>query len=646
MAQYLTLLTNTGAAKLATALANGTTVQITQLAVGDGNGAAVTPTATMTALVRERHRVTLQSLTVDSSNPNYIIAEGVIPSTVGGWTIREAALFDSAGQMFAVANFPDTVKPLLAEGSARDLVVRIVIQVSNTSAVQLLIDPSVVLASQSWVNSQGFVKKAGDIMTGLLTLSGNPTANLHAVPKQFLDTSLANYLLKSGGSMTGNLSMTNGAFLKLERVNTTNEGGEVQFMRAGDNTVAWVIDQTGAGTTSPGLLRFHNNTGENPRLSLSSTDATFTVPVTLPGDPTTSFQAATKNYVDSRTGSDAVPIGQILWYAGQTAPTSFLICDGSAVSRTTYSVLFARIGTTYGAGDGSTTFNLPDLRGEFIRGWDSRASGGPDSGRVFGSKQTATGLGHIGTDANNNQLAMNVDQPDGTNESYTFNGRLDSGIASSATQKRWRVRPRNIALLPIIKAALLSPVDVALLGQAQAQYVAKIGDTMTGALTLSGAPTSSLHAATKAYVDTADAAKLNLTGGTLTGALTLAGAPASALQAATKQYVDDATAAATSNGQVEAWVNFNGTGTVAIRASANISSITDNGVGQYTINFATPLPDANYSFALSGAQPAGSSSTGVIARHTVDPTASALVIVCYNNSNATDFATVTATIVR
>lgn len=515
MAQYLTLLTNTGAAKLATALANGTTVQITQLAVGDGNGAAVTPTATMTGLVREKHRVTLQSLTVDAANPNYIIAEGIIPSTVGGWTIREAALFDSAGQMFAVANFPDTVKPLLAEGSARDLVVRIVIQVSNTSAVQLLIDPSVVLASQSWVNSQGFVKKAGDIMTGALTLSGAPTANLHAATKQYVDTMAASGL---------------------------------------------------AG------------------------------------------------------GSDTVPIGQILWYAGQTAPTSFLVCDGSAVSRTTYAVLFARIGTTYGSGDGSTTFNLPDLRGEFIRGWDSRASGGPDSGRAFGSKQTATGLGHIGTDANNNQLAMNVDQPDGTAESYTITGRLDSGIAPSATQKRWRVRPRNIALLPIIKATLLTSVDIALLGQAQAQYVAKIGDTMTGALTLSGAPTSSLHAATKAYVDTADALKLNLSGGTLTGALTLSGAPTANLHAATKLYVDTAAAsAASTGGPVKAWVNFNGTGTVAIRQSFNVSSITDNGVGDYTVNFSSALVDADY--CIGGSMSTGSTWGGIAIKNATSLTA-------------------------
>lgn len=431
---YLTLLTTLGQAKLATALVNGTGVAISHLAVGDGNGAAVTPQASMTALVREKHRVSVQSVIADPVNPNYIIVEAVIPSTVGGWTIREAGLFDSAGQLFAVANFPDTVKPLLAEGSARDLVIRIVIEVSNTSAVQLLIDPSVVLASQAWVLQQGYVKKSGDTMTGPLVLPGNATQNLQAVPKQQLDAAIAAVDLTS------------------------------RVAKSGD--------------TMTGLL-------------------------TLSEDPTLSMHAATKNYVDAARGVDSVPIGEVIWHAGSTPPTSFLVCDGSAVSRTTYDVLFARIGTTYGTGDGSTTFNLPDLRGEFIRGWDNRATGGVDNGRVFGSKQTATGLGHIGTDASSNQLAMSVDNPDLPNETYSFPGRLDSGQAGTATQKRWRVRPRNVAMLPCIKARLLTNVDIALMQQAQAMYVAKAGDTMTGPLVLSGDATQSLHAVTKQQLDSA-----------------------------------------------------------------------------------------------------------------------------------------------
>ena len=83
-----------------------------------------------------------------------------------------------------------------------------------------------------------------------------------------------------------------------------------------------------------------------------------------------------------------VPISAIYYLATSTVPSGYLECNGQAVSRTTYATLFSFIGTTYGVGDGSTTFNVPDLRGQFIRGWDHGK--GVDSGRTFGSSQTDT----------------------------------------------------------------------------------------------------------------------------------------------------------------------------------------------------------------------------------------------------------------
>ena len=79
----------------------------------------------------------------------------------------------------------------------------------------------------------------------------------------------------------------------------------------------------------------------------------------------------------------SVPSGTVFHFAGQTAPAGWLKANGAAVSRTAYAALFAAIGTTYGAGDGRSTFNLPDLRGEFIRGWDDGR--GIDRGRALGS---------------------------------------------------------------------------------------------------------------------------------------------------------------------------------------------------------------------------------------------------------------------
>lgn len=88
----------------------------------------------------------------------------------------------------------------------------------------------------------------------------------------------------------------------------------------------------------------------------------------------------------SNTFNGGMPSGAVQAFAMSTAPNGWLKCNGQAVSRTTYAALFAAIGTIYGSGDGSTTFNLPDLRGEFVRGWDD--SRGVDTGRTIGSTQT------------------------------------------------------------------------------------------------------------------------------------------------------------------------------------------------------------------------------------------------------------------
>ena len=137
-------------------------------------------------------------------------------------------------------------------------------------------------------------------------------------------------------------------------------------------------------------------------------------------------------------------VGCVMWYAKNTPPVGWLECNGSAVSRTTYANLFAVIGTTYGNGDGSTTFNLPDLRGEFVRGWDHQRD--MDKGRVFGSAQESTifggaaasdGFSHItsGREITNAKIYS-----DYGSEKYSSSGRSQS-----------RIRPHNVALLPIIK---------------------------------------------------------------------------------------------------------------------------------------------------------------------------------------------------
>ncbi|EJN7217737.1 phage tail protein [Citrobacter freundii] len=158
--KYYAVLTNVGAAKLANATALGAQVEITQMAVGDGNGALPTPNPAQTALIHELRRAPLNSLSVDPNNANQIIAEQVIPEDVGGWWIREIGLFDKDGDMIAVANCAETYKPQLQEGSGRVQIVRMILIVSSTAAVTLKIDPSVVLATRQYVDDQIIQVKA------------------------------------------------------------------------------------------------------------------------------------------------------------------------------------------------------------------------------------------------------------------------------------------------------------------------------------------------------------------------------------------------------------------------------------------------------------------------------------------------------
>ncbi|WP_048971731.1 phage tail protein, partial [Enterobacter asburiae] len=153
-AKFYTLLTDIGAAKLASAAALGVPVKITQMAVGDGGGVLPTPSAQQTKLVGEKRRAALNMLYIDPQNSSQVIAEQVIPETEGGWWIREVGLFDETGALIAVGNCPESYKPQLAEGSGRTQTVRMVLITSSTDNITLKIDPSVVLATRKYVDDK------------------------------------------------------------------------------------------------------------------------------------------------------------------------------------------------------------------------------------------------------------------------------------------------------------------------------------------------------------------------------------------------------------------------------------------------------------------------------------------------------------
>ncbi|WP_112922762.1 phage tail protein [Escherichia coli] len=157
--KFYTLLTDIGAAKLASAAALGVPLKITYMAVGDGGGVLPTPDAKQTALVNEKRRAALNMLYIDPQNSSQIIAEQVIPENEGGWWIREVGLFDESGALIAVGNCPESYKPQLAEGSGRTQTVRMVLITSSTVNITLKIDPAVVLATRKYVDDKALELK-------------------------------------------------------------------------------------------------------------------------------------------------------------------------------------------------------------------------------------------------------------------------------------------------------------------------------------------------------------------------------------------------------------------------------------------------------------------------------------------------------
>lgn len=176
---FVMKLTAIGAAKIAAASA-GDPVALTDMAAGDGDGAAVpAPTGAESDLVNEVWRDTLTSLSVSLADPEVMIAEAVIGIAAGPFAVREIGIFDAEGDLFAYGNFPETYKPDPVEGSAREMLIRVSIRVTTAENVTILIDESAVFATQSWCNGRFLQIEANlsdvdDAATALENLGGAP----------------------------------------------------------------------------------------------------------------------------------------------------------------------------------------------------------------------------------------------------------------------------------------------------------------------------------------------------------------------------------------------------------------------------------------------------------------------------------------
>lgn len=465
---FFTILTTIGQAKIANAVALGQQIQVTEMALGDGNGNATTPTQAQTGLVRQVYRAQLNQLSVDPLNPNYVIAELVVPSEAGGWTVREVGLYDVDGNLIAVGNFPETYKPILSEGASRDLVVRIIIEVSNASVVQLKIDPSIVLASRQWVVQNFLLRSkvsgglAGQVLAKRTNTDEdyqwiNPTAAVQVIVD----------VVPERQSLAASQVIVNLALIKAQGSAVYVEG--VRLIETVDFTVTGLSQITLTSAYPAGsVFHAYQNDALDSIAGATTTQRGLVQLATnaegLAGIPSKVIDAATLQAVLASIGAQLSPPGQVNAFARATAPTGWLKANGAAVSRTTYNALFAAIGITFGSGDGSTTFNLPDMRGEFARGLDDGR--GVDAGRTIGTNQSDMLKSH--SHQYFDGLAANID-PSGAGIGATVNGAslvpsgawltgTDGGsslqlltVPGTVNAGGVETRSRNVALLYCIK---------------------------------------------------------------------------------------------------------------------------------------------------------------------------------------------------
>ena len=255
--------------------------------------------------------------------------------------------------------------------------------------------------------------------------------------------------------------------------NATVADGSVAFVFADGAGAGAAVTKAGFATLS-GTETLTNKTLSAPTITGDGVAVTQTA-----GDNSTKI--ATTAYADTAAGG-GVPSGSVFHFAANSAPSGYLACDGSAVDRTTYADLFAVVGTTFGSGDGSTTFNLPDLVGQFVRGWNATGTG-DDASRVFGSTQEDSITNHrhfIGKNVNHVlsnegasatkadfynyvQMTMFNDANSGCGGDYggdtgsnTGGGCYSLGVADATaplgdTTVETETRPKNVALLACIK---------------------------------------------------------------------------------------------------------------------------------------------------------------------------------------------------
>ncbi|EQA7346461.1 phage tail protein, partial [Escherichia coli] len=350
--KYYAILTNQGAARLANATMLGSKLNLTQMAVGDANGVLPTPDPAQTKLINQKRIAPLNLLSVDPNNQSQIIAEQIIPENEGGFWIREIGLYDDEGVLIAVANCPETYKPQLQEGSGRTQTIRMILVVTNTEAITLKIDPSVVLATRKYVDDE--------VLELRLYVDDQMRNHIAAQDPH------TQYAQKHNPTFTGEpKAPTPAAGNNTTRIATT------EFVQA---AITALIN--GAPATLDTLKEIAAAINNDPKFSTTINNA---LSGKQPLDETLTHLsgkdvAGLLAYLGLGEGS-ALPVGVPVPWPSETPPTGWLKCNGAAFSAEEYPELAKAYPTN----------KLPDLRGEFIRGWDDER--GVDSGRTLLSAQ-------------------------------------------------------------------------------------------------------------------------------------------------------------------------------------------------------------------------------------------------------------------
>ncbi|EGS5023359.1 phage tail protein [Escherichia coli] len=439
--KYYAILTNQGAARLANATMLGSKLNLTQMAVGDANGVLPTPDPAQTKLINQKRIAPLNLLSVDPNNQSQIIAEQIIPENEGGFWIREIGLYDDEGVLIAVANCPETYKPQLQEGSGRTQTIRMILVVTNTEAITLKIDPSVVLATRKYVDDE--------VLELRLYVDEQMRNHIAAQDPH------TQYAQKHNPTFTGEpKAPTPAAGNNTTRIATT------AFVQA---AITALIN--GAPATLDTLKEIAAAINNDPKFSTTINNA---LAGKQPLDNTLTHLsgkdvAGLLTYLGLGEGS-ALPVGVPVPWPSATPPTGWLKCNGAAFSAEEYPELAKAYPTN----------KLPDLRGEFIRGWDdgrgidavrallSLQNGGVEShthqGQLFRVSDYRTkeipasevmGRGYIAS------LTPGADSPldfDDYSVSSNPNGYFVGNQRTTAYGIN-ETRPRNIAFNYIVRAA-------------------------------------------------------------------------------------------------------------------------------------------------------------------------------------------------